>query len=478
MVVADQPMAAAVVTAHTAGMSNLTYDLLKEEFTQRRSEGCLIPQHLEARFLALEPALHSDDQARLRPIYHDLMEVPQDAALAEREPNGLEAIRALRPKGPRDLGWNPDQDTLVERLHGAWMGRSIGCILGKPVEGMGSGWDWWAAGRTGVGRLRIKRHLQETGDWPLSDYIVANPGFPEMVQSQSVRGRITFVEDDDDLRYTCVALAVLEEHGPDFTWRQVADTWVSRLAGNGLCTAERRAYDNYTAGDLAANGPSGSDFTSTRFNPYREWIGAQIRSDGYAWAAAGRPALAAEFAWRDAHWTHRRNGIYGAMMWAAIQAAAAVEREPQRLLDIGLAEIPRDCRLAVVIRQVLDWHAQVQDWETLMERIEAAWPMNPVHTINNAAICAVALLCGGTDVRAATTIAVMCGLDTDCNGATIGSVAGLAVGRSGCDERLAAPFNDTFRTTVQGFADGVLLRDLAVRHAAVWRTVDSWQRTH
>ena len=89
-----------------------------------------------------------------------------------------------------------------------------------------------------------------------------------------------------------------------------------------------------------------SEYTSTHRNPYREWIGAQIRADGWGYACAGNPERAAEFAYRDACWTHRANGIYGEMMFAAIMAAAFVVSDPIELVNIGLSEIPQNCKLA------------------------------------------------------------------------------------------------------------------------------------
>jgi hypothetical protein len=44
-------------------------------------------------------------------------------------------------------------------------------------------------------------------------------------------------------------------------------------------------------------------------NPKDEYCGALIRADAYGYACPGRPALAAELAWRDASLTHRRTGI-------------------------------------------------------------------------------------------------------------------------------------------------------------------------
>jgi hypothetical protein len=56
----------------------------------------------------------------------------------------------------------------------------------------------------------------------------------------------------------------------------------------------------------------------------------EICADGLAYGAAGNPELAAELAWRDASFSHVKNGIYGKMYAAAMISAAFVE--PKRSL--------------------------------------------------------------------------------------------------------------------------------------------------
>jgi hypothetical protein len=94
------------------------------------------------------------DSAETAPLWEALDGLEPNAGLARAEPNELAAIRALRPDGPRDLDWRPGDRELVDRLHGAWTGRAVGCALGKPVE---TPWYGMAVegGRT-AGRARIR----------------------------------------------------------------------------------------------------------------------------------------------------------------------------------------------------------------------------------------------------------------------------------------------------------------------------------
>jgi hypothetical protein len=450
-------------------------ELLLEERKQRIDEGCVVSAELSARIDALDR--HDDrwNQDRIDPLYAELLSLPADPELAAREPNDLAEIRKLRPTDHVDvLPWTLTEPELLDRLHGAWTGRCCGCASGKPVEFMGMRID------NGVltGRKAIKAYLQKANAWPLENFIPERAGDEQVPCPASTRENIAYMEPDDDIHYSLVGLAVLEDHGPGFRWKHVALCWTQRIPFGAICTAETQAVLNFWNGsarffqrDQVRVDP---ETTRSHRNPYREWIGAQIRSDGWAWACAGKPELAAEFAHRDSHWTHTRNGIYGAMFCAAMQAAAFVEHEPRKLVEIGLGQIPAECRLARGVRECLRWIDECDDWESCMEKLEERYPdMSPVHTINNALICVISLIAGNMDTRLATTIAVMSGLDTDCNGATVGSIVGAAAGRANFDAAFAAPLNDRVQPAMIGFSD-TTMRELAERHLAVWKRVDAY----
>ncbi len=131
----------------------------------------------------------------------------------------------------------------------------------------------------------------------------------------------------------CSPCGVIEQHGRDFTTDDVAAAWLADLPGGRVFTAERVAYRNLLLGETAPR-------TATLRNPFREWIGAQIRADVYGWVCPGEPAEAARLAWRDARLSHVRSGVYGAMCVAAMCAQAVVSDDVEDVLEAGRSVVP------------------------------------------------------------------------------------------------------------------------------------------
>lgn len=433
---------------------------LKFECIQAEYEGKLVPQDLKHAADALDESADLFEDAEARRIAQALDGLQPTAHFPYEQPNDLDSIRRLRPDGPRQLHLDLADEELLDRFHGAWTGRSCGCALGQPVEHICL---------IHQGRLRIKKYLQDRRQWPLDFYFSATPHKNDehsiAPDARAARENIQCMPPDDDIHYTLMGLHVLEKHGTDFQWFDVADAWNACLPFAAICTAESQAITNYNIRNVKGrkNAYPSPFWTARHNNPYREWIGAQIRADGWAYCAAGNPEKAAEFAWRDAHWTHTANGIYGEMFMAAIIAAAFVVAEPAELVRIGLSEIPANCRLAEGIRDALSWVEECPDIEAFMANLEAKYgDLHPVHTVNNAMICVAALFYGDMDTEAAVCTAVMGGLDTDCNGATVGSIVGAATGARDYSERLKTPLNDTIKPLMFGFQE-VKMKDLARR---------------
>ncbi len=441
---------------------------LKWACTQAEYEGKIVPQELKDRAEALDSQADLFEDEEALEIFDALQNLDEDPEFPYEQPNNLDAIRQLRPDGPRQLDLNLTEDELLDHLHGAWTGRSCGCALGQPVEHICV---------IHQGRLRIKKYLQKRDQWPLDFYFSGksreDDEHPISSEAPATRENISHMPPDDDIHYTLMGLHVLEEGGADFKWHDVADAWNSTLPFYAICTAESQAITNYNIRNVRnSNENYSSPFWMARHNnPYREWIGAQIRADGWAYCAAGNPELAAEFAWRDAHWTHTANGIYGEMFMAAIIAAAFTVDDPQELVRIGLSEIPSTCRLADAVEQGLEWIRECDDFEAFMENLEEVHgDLHPVHTVNNALICVASLFYGGMDTADSICTAVMCGLDTDCNGATVGSIVGAAAGHEAYSDRFKDPLNDTIKPKMFGF-ETITMAELAERTLKVHKDV-------
>lgn len=366
-------------------------------------------------------------------------------------------IQATRPPSPPLATDN----RIAERIHGGLLGRFAGCMLGKPLE-----IPWPAA--------TIRRYLELAGAYPLDDYVPLLEPFPDDFPrppwgrwQETTRGNISRVVQDDDVEYTLAAYLILKQHGFDFTTENVGAFWLRHFAYEQVHTAERLAYRNLI------NGISPPQTALFR-NPYREWIGAQIRADVYGYVSPGQPRRAAELAWRDARLSHTGNGIYGAMWVAAMVAAAFALDEPEAIIQAGLAQIPPQSRLAEAVGNVMAWSHQSPTWEATFTRIDetvgrayrAAEKVNWVHVIPNACLVAMGLMHGGGDFSRSITTAVMGGWDTDCNGATVGSIVGVMLGAQQLPRRWVAPLNDRIQSYIPD-CDGRRISALAGDIAAL-----------
>jgi ADP-ribosylglycohydrolase len=381
----------------------------------------------------IEPVL-ADAERAMRAALARLRALPDDPVLRAREPDGLPAIRRLRPRGPRALWTSFDPAAYREKLAGALLSRMAGCTLGAIVEG-------WSV-------ERMKNWAKTIGDpFPPVDYWSrAWAPYEKRYEASEcrtyTRTDMDGVPVDDDVAYTLLGLLIVEDYGPDFTTDDVSRAWLKYLPY--ACTAEDVALKNLKKGVPARR-------AADRDNPFVQWIGADIRSDPWAYLAPGLPEAAADMAWRDACVSHRRNGIYGEMFFSAAQAAAFAVDDPVEALRIGLSEIPRDCALARDVRWALAAGRRLRGYADARAAVDERFKgMHAVHTNNNACLTIFGLMIGGTDVTRVISEVVAMGLDNDCTAATAGSIVGAIVGRKGVPKHWTRRFNDTVRSYLIG----------------------------
>lgn len=434
------------------------------ELRQSEQEGKQIPEVLrgQAKELTNLPA-GPDRERAAADICEMLRTLPIRKDFPYKEPNGLSEIRALRPTADCGAASSVRSDS-YDKTYGAWLGRSAGCLLGQPVES-------WR-------RERILGLLMETGNYPIGRYLSSDIGArlrekygvddgpgPYDAPTKNWINNVDCMREDDDTNYTVFSLKILERKGKDFTSEDVAVGWLTSLPFLLTCSAERVAYRNL-AGLIAP--PASAQYC----NPYREWIGAQIRTDLYGWVNPGNSEAAAEMAWRDGRISHTKNGLYGAMFTAAMAAAAYICGEPEAVLRAGLGQIPECCRLAEGVNLVLTWREAGDDAEAVITRIHAAWneadSFDWCHVVPNAMVVAAALLYGEMDFTRTIGLAVEAGFDTDCNAATAGAVLGVLLGAESIPAIWTAPLKDKLCSGVHGYAE-TAISELARRTVALSR---------
>ncbi|WP_199493324.1 ADP-ribosylglycohydrolase family protein [Marinitenerispora sediminis] len=393
---------------------------------------------------------------RLRRLAEELLDelasIP--SPLADREPTDLDAVIAACPDWPGARLAAPGPD-LADRVHGAWAGRAAGCVLGKPVEK--------------IPREGIRAIAEATGNWPIRGWFTAR-GLPDDVAarwpwnrrsaSTSLAENIDGTPEDDDLNFPMLALALLERYGTGFGTEDVAQVWLDELPAGRVFTAERVALRNLLLGLVPPQ-------TAVHRNPFREWIGAMIRADVYGWVNPGDPARAALLAHRDAVLSHTANGVYGAMFAAALTAMSLTAQDPEEALAGALRVVPPESRLAAAVREGAALARSEREFERVLDALHARHAdLHWVHSVNNAAAVAAALVHGAGDFGASVAAVVSAGWDTDSDGATVGSVVGGLLGASGIPARWTDPLRNRVASSMTGF-DAAAFDDLAARTRAL-----------
>ncbi|MET9788030.1 ADP-ribosylglycohydrolase family protein [Streptomyces canus] len=377
----------------------------------------------------------------LRQLAEDLLDELADlpSTLADHEPTDLATIKARCRAWPSPT---PAAPPAQAGLEAAWLGRAVGCLLGKPVEKL---------------PLEAIRQLaRSTGNWPLNTYFTAKGVPADLLAAHpwnrrsattSLAENIDGMPEDDDLNYPLLNLLLLQRHGKGFTTTDVAGLWLAELPAGRTFTAERLAYRNLLQGLEPPR-------TARHRNPFREWIGALIRADVHGWTNPGDPAAAAEQAHRDATLTHTANGVYAAMFTAAVIARATTTPDIHTCLRTGLTVIPPHSRLAKAITHAVQLAERHDDFDKVVDALHAthAATHHWVHSIPNTALITAALTHANGDFTGSVCRAVSGGWDTDSNGATTGSIAGLLAGApDNLPDRWTTPLKNRLATSVADF---------------------------
>lgn len=348
------------------------------------------------------------------------------------QPDKLEEILALRPEGADAAPIKVEN--LESRMKGALIGRFAGCMLGIPVE-------LYPVARMQQLALECGMQFPPVDYWTHTDdpdriHYGVNKRTDYMLQN------IDKVAVDDDITYVILNLLLLEKYGKKYSVDDVGELWLDILPY--ACTAEDEALQQLKSGTRAE--------CAANFNDYVEWIGAAIRADAFGYAEAGNPQAAAALAYHDAYLTHRKNGIYGEMFCAASVAAAFTAKTPLDAVREGMKQIPKESELYQALEWAFSYEGRITNYLKARALIDEKFSnMHPVHTINNMVAIVFALMLGGNDYTKCIGECVAMGLDNDCTGATVGSIAGACLGIENIPAHWYDKFNNTVSTYLKGY---------------------------
>ena len=414
-------------------------DDIMAEYNQCLEEGIDVEKH-KALFESVAAMESGEEKNRMsNTVFETVIGADMQADYKYDEPNDLKGIKKLR-KPYEFESVMPDEEMLRKKLLGAWTGRACGCLLGKPVECIRSD--------------ELIPLLKETGNYPMHRYILNSDITDEVcshykfyLKNKPYGDNVDGMPVDDDTNYVVLAQKIVEDCGRRFDSEDVATAWLKYQSIYSYFTAERIAYINF----INCIQPPASAMYK---NVCREWIGAQIRGDYFGYINPGNPEAAAKMAYNDARISHIKNGIYGEMFVSAMIACAAVTENIDDIILGGLAQIPSTSRLFESVMKIYDDYKNGVTLDGCRRYIHSRYDEYTdhgwCHTISNAMIVTAALLYGKGDFGKSICIAVESAFDTDCNGATVGSVLGMRGGIDCIDECWKKPINGKIHTSIFG----------------------------
>lgn len=238
------------------------------------------------------------------------------------------------------------------------------------------------------------------------------------------------------LDFTVVWLDTLEKVGTAVTDTDFMKAWQSHLD----YWQDEFGYAQWNWAHCLEPPASG-----TYSNWFHNSTGGAMRADIWPLLLPGAPQVAAAFAARDARIDHGMEGVWAAMFLAALGSAAFFLTDPRALCVIGLAMIPRNCRVARAVKAVLDAAFRANGWLAAREAVlkEVGNP-NFSDVAQNMGFFTIGLLYGFQDFETALCNAVNCGYDTEFVGGAIGAVKGIFYGYEQLPELWKQPLGEMF----------------------------------
>lgn len=280
-----------------------------------------------------------------------------------------------------------NKELFFDKVYGCFYGKCLGGAAGAPFEG-------------------IKKVIS------VDDYgKYLNPDLP-----------------NDDLDIQLLWLEVLERKGVEITSDDLADAWMKK------CWYPFSEYGYFMKNYERGVKPPYSGIINNSF--FKEGMGCPIRSEIWGVICAGKPELAAKYAYIDATLDHSGAAVEAEKFLACLESMAFYDDDIVSLIRGAMKFISKDGKLARCFNDVLGYYFKGTDVFEIRKKILAKYG-HPDFTncVQNLAFILIALLYGNGDMSKTISVALSLGYDTDCTCASAASIVGIIKGYDALAEK-------------------------------------------
>lgn len=283
-------------------------------------------------------------------------------------------------------------------------------------------------------------------------------------------------DDDHDIEF--LTLHAVERFGLGINYEQISPMLTQSLHRRIWVSTDRAVKNIRSKGMMPP--ATGSKTNNIDWGDLMASISTEIWGSFYP-GMTGKAAAGAEWFGRISNDDY---AVYLAKAHAAMYSAAYFETNVNKLLAIGLKQIPPDNILHQGFLDVIKWSAENPEWRPTRKLIYDKYygkygnPKNfGVDALPNGLMGIMAFIYGNGDFKKTLSIATSAGLDADNQPATIGGLIGVMFGAKNLPKDYTLhyhswfgdktkPYNDTYvnitrddlptRTPISGIADRIL----------------------
>lgn len=336
------------------------------------------------------------------------------------------------------------EDVLYDKILGYWNGQLVGNYLGFPFENL---YDLEPI------PVFVDRYYNvfDTDSLDLKMNINDRRAYVHIL-ADALGG--AWSDDDTDIEF--VTLHGLEKFGLELNYDHIVtlrNDHINRFIWAANANAKRLLGEGYKP---PATG-------SKELNPFWWGLTSQLTNEIWGVIYPGMTKKAAKWSEWGARVTNDDWATHPTKFYGALYSAAFFEKDINKLIEIGMREIPEDSPFLAGIKDVIKWSTEHENWRDCRKLIHDKYfkeingfqiPYPMMGSVVNGLSAVMALIYGKGNFIKTVGIAVSAGYDCDNQAATIGGLLGVIHGGSQIPEHLTKnvasrnqwqfPFNDTY----------------------------------